>query len=141
LAYAVQADLNLSATRLIELTDSDAVPGVIDAAVMAKTETEARSIVDTYLAGSFTVPFTAPIPEVIVTITAWLWACRLYRHRETMDPPQSVKDDCAMAIAMLEKLAAQGAAALGLPVSASPGVPSVESSEPRGWTPRDQVVE
>lgn len=135
MAYAVQADLNLSSTRLIELTDSEAVPGVIDSAVMAKTETEAESIIDSYLSGSFTVPFTGTIPAVIITITAWIWAYRLYRHREIMDIPKSVYDDYQMALVMLEKLAAGGAAAVGLDEPSVPGV-TVRTSEPRGWTAR-----
>jgi hypothetical protein len=133
LAYAVEADLNLSNERLIELTDSAAVPGVIDAAVMARTETEAESIVNGLLSDIPGVPFVGTPPTIITTITAWLWACRLYRHRETMDAPQSVKDDCAMAMEMLAKMAEAGSIP-GLEATSS-GV-LIRSSEPRGWTHR-----
>jgi phage gp36-like protein len=139
LAYAVEADLNLSDARLVELTDSEAAPGVSDSALLARLEAEAEGIVDAYLAGSVPVPFTAPIPAIITAITAWIWAYRIYRHREVMDIPKSVSDDYAMALALLEKIAAGGSAAVGVPSSLSPGVPSVETAEPRGWTPRDEV--
>lgn len=133
--YAVQADLNLSATRLVELTDSEAVPGVIDSALLTLLLAESQGIVDAYLAGSIPVPFADPVPAIIRAITSWIWAYRIYRHREVMDIPKSVLDDYQMALSLLEKIAAGGSAAVGVPVSVSPAV-FVTSSPPRGWTTR-----
>ena len=136
MAYAVQADLNLSTERLIELTDNPAAPGVIDSAVMTKTEVEAESIIDAALTGVVTVPFSAPIPPIIVTICAWIWAYRLYRHRPEMEIPKPIVDDYEMAMDMLKNLAARPQVLTGV---SGDGSPAVESSEPRGWTPRDLV--
>lgn len=130
--YAVQADLNLSTERLIELTDTAAAPGVIDTTLTGQLLTESQGIVDAYLAGSIPVPFADPVPAIIRAITSWIWAYRIYRHREVMDIPKSVLDDYAMALSLLEKLAVNGAPALGLTVSSVPSV-VVGSNEPRGW--------
>jgi phage gp36-like protein len=133
--YAVQADLNLSTTRLVELTDSEAVPGVIDTTLTGLLLAESQGIVDAYLAGSIPVPFADPVPAIIRAITSWIWAYRIYRHREVMDIPKSVLDDYAMALSLLEKIVAGGAAAVGLPATTNPGM-IVRSSAPRGWTHR-----
>lgn len=133
MAYAVEADLNLSDQRLIELTDSEAAPGVKDSALLARLETEAEGIVDAMIAGVVVLPFTA-VPPIIKSITAWIWAYRLYRHREVMDVPKSVADDYAMAMALLDKIASSGAIALGIPTQRVSNAPDVSSQEQRGWT-------
>lgn len=142
MAYAVENDLNLDATRIIELTDSAAAPGVKDAVLLARLEAEAEAIVNAIIGnsvGAVPVPFVAPIPPIITFCTAAIWAYRIYRHREVMDIPSTVKDDYAMAMDMLKQISA-GTIVIGPVTSDMSGVPSVESSPPRGWTDRDLVT-
>lgn len=137
-AYAVEVDLNLSQTRLIELTDSDAAPGVKDTTLINQCEAEAERIVNAKISGSVTLPFVT-IPSIITSITAWIWAYRIYRHREIMEIPKPIVDDYNLALSLLDGIAATGNVSIGLPASSNPGVPDVESSASRGWTPRDLV--
>lgn len=134
-AYAVEADLNLDATRLVELTDSAAAPNVKDAVLLARLETEAETIVNATIGGAVTLPFVT-VPPIITFITASIWCYRIYRHREVMDIPKTVQDDYDMAMAMLAKIV-DGTIKIDPVVANLAGVPEVESSCARGWTPRD----
>lgn len=138
--YAVEADLNLDANRLIELTENPAAIGIKDAVLIAQLEAEAEGIVNAYLAGSVPgVPFTGTIPPVIKFITATIWARRIYRHREVMAVPANLSDDYLMAMQMLADIAAGNLSLTPITPNLS-GVPEVQSSCPRGWTPRDLVT-
>lgn len=135
--YATQADLNIDATRLIELTDSAAAPGVIDTVLLARLETEAESILNALIAGNVTLPFTT-VPPIITFITAAIWARRLYRHREIMTLPSNLQDDYDMAMGLVDKINA-GEIHFDLTTPVLISTPEVETSCPRGWTPRDLV--
>lgn len=139
--YAVTADLNLSDQRLIELTDSAAVPGVLDEDVLDARLVEAKSMVDSLLAPAGMGPYAdGDVPPIITVITAWIWAYRLYRHREVMEIPQSIKDDYAMALQWLKDIVA-GELAVDPEdeEAATAQVPTVLSSCPRGWTRRSET--
>lgn len=140
MAYAVQADLNLDAQRLIELTDNSGAAGVLDSSLLGQLESEAESIVNALLSSALiAVPFTGTIPPLIKFITASLWAYRIYRHREVLDIPQTIKDDYALAWKLLQQIVA-GEIRFDTAVPNLSGVPEVESSPSRGWTPRDLVT-
>ncbi len=136
MAYAAQADLNLSEQRLIELTDSADAPGEIDSTVLAAALTESVAIVDAILAPAGTGAYTDDVPPLVTVCTAWIWAYRLYRHREVMEIPQSIKDDYERAFKMLGDMAAGiiGDGDGGVTEDATTeSVPSVSSSDSREW--------
>jgi phage gp36-like protein len=141
--YAVTAQLNLSDQRLIELTATDAAPEDIDTTLLAQLLDETESIINSKLAGTLDVPFAdGDVPPVIVTITGWIWAYRVYRHREVMEIPQSIKDDYKLAMEMLDAIVTGGLDAGGgeddgAGLVTGP-VPSVTTSATRGWTRRSE---
>lgn len=144
MAYAQQSDLNIDAQRLIELTDNAGAPGVIDATLMATLEAQSETIVNAKLAGvavagGFVVPFPGTAPAIITFITASIWAYRIYRHRPEIEMPPDIADDYKLAFEMIDQIIA-GEISLAPGVTPNlAGVPEVESSDPRGWTPRDLV--
>lgn len=138
MAYAQRSDLNISDERLVELTDSSAAPGIADDVLLAMLETQAETIINAKLAGTATVPFTGTAPAIITFIAASIWAYRIYRHREVMTIPPPIEDDYKMAMEMLDQIVA-GEIEIDPTVNSFAGVPEVESSCPRGWTPRDLV--
>ena len=146
MAYADEDDLNLDATRLVELTDSAAAPGVKDEALLTRLRVESEAIVNGILAGSGLLPFSSPPPALITFCTAVIWKYRIFVHRDAMSIPAMVADDYKMVMGpdgigtdgMLEAIA-QGQIDLGTGVPNLAGVPEVETSPARGWTPRDCV--
>lgn len=141
MAYAVQADLNLSETRLIELTDSADAPGEIDATVLAACLVEATAIADGILAPAGAGPYTSDdVPPLVTVCTAWIWAYRLYRHREVMEIPEAIKDDYKRAFELLKEMAAgiigDGDGGLTGTTASDSQVPDFTVSSPRGWTSR-----
>lgn len=145
MAYAQQSDLNIDADRLVELTDKATAPGVIDNVLLATLETQSETIVDAKLAGAavaggFVVPFVGTAPAIITFITASIWAYRLYRHRPEIATPQDIEDDYKLAFEMMDQIVA---GEINIAPGITPnlaGVPEIESSAPRGWTPRDLVT-
>ncbi len=90
MSYAVEADLNLSDARLVELTDSADAVGEKDDALIARLLVEAEAEVDAALFDKYSVPFST-VPVVIKYITADIWRLNLYEHREVMEVPESVQ--------------------------------------------------
>jgi phage gp36-like protein len=142
LGYAETTDLNLSDRRLIELTDSEDAPGVLDQDVLDRTLTETQSIIDSLLrTANLPVPFPDDaVPPVIKVITPWIWAYRLFRHREVMEIPKPIVDDYTRAMGMISQIL-DGSISLndiGDDALTSP-VPEVGSSCDRGWTHRSRT--
>ncbi len=82
------------------------------------------------------VPFADDaVPPVIGVITAWIWAYRLYRHREVMEIPAAIKDDYARAMDMIKSIL-DGSLDIGPGSLELAQVPRVRSSPVRGWTCR-----
>lgn len=102
MSYAVEADLNLSETRLIELTDSESAVGVKDAALIARLQAETDAFIDEHLFAKYAVPLN-PVPVTIKYIAADIWKYRLYTHRETMQVPKTVQDNYNDAVARLRE--------------------------------------
>lgn len=144
MAYAEASDLNLSDQRLVELTDSADATGEVDTDLLALLLAESQAIVDGVIAGAVSVPFAdGSVPPLITVVTSWIWAYRIYRHREVIEIPTAIKDDYERAMAMLEKIA-NGDIPL-IPSGGDSGdvttttiVPSVSSSSTRGWTSRSE---
>ncbi len=147
MSYVEQAALNLSDRRLIELTDSESATGTIDTTLLAGLLVESEAIVNGILAPLGVTPFAdGSVPSLVQVCTAWIWTYRIYRHREVMEIPQSVKDDYERALQMLKDMVA-GVISLGDSTGDDPStaaatsqVPTVISSDPRGWTHRDRGV-
>lgn len=96
--YSSEPDLNLDASRLIELTDSDAAPNVKDQALVDTLSLEAQDDVDEVLAGVYVVPFnntTNPVPAPVRRIHAARWRYLLFQHRDALNIPDSVKEQWA----------------------------------------------
>lgn len=107
--YSAESDLNLDATRLIELTDNTVAPGVKDQTLLDALSFEAQDIVDEELAGVYAVPFTAGnVPSPIKRIHAKLWRYLLFDHRDTLAVPESVREDNKEAMAKLDDYAKPG---------------------------------
>jgi phage gp36-like protein len=101
-AYSVEADLNLSEQRLVELTDSEDVVGVKDAVLIERLHVRATSKVDAALYGKYTTPVVPTLP-ILTQLEADLWRYYLYEHREVMDTPKVVQKAFDMAIDLLER--------------------------------------
>lgn len=101
MAYSQESDLNLSESRLIELTDSADAPGVKDATLMTRLQIRATNRIDAALYGKYVTPVVVP-PPILTIIEADIWRYYLYEHRETMNTPDTVTRDYEAAIKLLE---------------------------------------
>jgi phage gpG-like protein/phage gp36-like protein len=102
--YSQRGDLNMDERRLIELTDSDAAPGVPDEALITKLGVDADDVIDGFCAGMYAVPFD-PVPPLIRLISRALRRMYLYEHRESIEMPATVRDGGKWALDTLEKIA------------------------------------
>lgn len=100
MAYSTAADLNLSPERLIELTESEAMVGVVDTAVFNRLQLRANSRVDGALYGLWVTPVASP-PGIIVDVEVAIWKYMLYQHREIMETPKRVVADYEWAVNQL----------------------------------------
>lgn len=117
MAYSVEADLNLSDERLVELTDSSTAPGVKDETVIAREATRAQALCDLYLRRLYVTPVADPVPEELKLIHAAIWRRRLYGHREVMQVPQNVLDDFQWAFDALKSIGQRDGLILDIPKS------------------------
>lgn len=102
MAYCVEADLNLSDTRLIELTDTEDAVGVKDSTLLALLHVRATSKVDAALYGQYVVDGD-DFPPILTQLEADLWRYYIYEHREVMDVPKVVQFAYERAVELLEK--------------------------------------
>ena len=93
--FVVRAGLELS----IALTDTDGREA-IDASRLEAALIDAQSVIDSYLAGRYTVPLAQPVPALIVTTTYDLALARLYRD----ELPQGIADRQSAAFRLLADL-------------------------------------
>lgn len=82
MAYCTQADISmiLNSSTLIALTDQDDPPVTIDATVVAWAITSADNLINSSLAGSYTVPL-ATTPALVKDISVDLAIYNLYARR------------------------------------------------------------
>lgn len=99
--YSVEADLNLSDQRLIELTESEGNVGAKNTALLARLQSRAYNRINSALTGKYVVP-VHPAPAILTEIEADLWKFYLYEHREVMDIPASVQGNYDRSTKMLE---------------------------------------
>lgn len=99
--YAAQSDLNISSDRLIELTESSTVIGVVDQTVIDRCHVRANAVVDGALFGLYVTPVASP-PAVLVNVEAAIWRHMLFSYRDTMTPPKDVQDDYDWAMKQLD---------------------------------------
>lgn len=102
MAFSNSADLNLSPSRLIELTDSIDAPGVADMAVVENLHLRATSKVEAALYGRYSLD-EDDFPPILTQLEADLWRYYLYQHRERMETPSSVQKAHDDACELLEK--------------------------------------
>jgi phage gp36-like protein len=96
-------DLDLSADRLIELTDTSAAPGVADQATIDRAGREAQRIIDSALVGVYVVPFPqGQVPLDITRLHADIHRYLLFKHRDVLSIPESVADEYKLARADLD---------------------------------------
>src|SRR4051812_17901105 len=103
--YSQRIDLNMDERRLIELTDSDAAPGVPDEALITRLGVDADDVIDGFCAGMYVVPFGPAVPPLIRLISRALRRMYLYEHRESIEMPVTVRDGGKWALDTLEKIA------------------------------------
>lgn len=106
MAYSVQADVERRVGGNAKLVQLTAAPGgnAVDVNVLAAAIAEADSLIDSYAHKRHRVPFAAPVPSRIVTLSARI-AARTLRQWKTMVLPTDV-DDEKVDIGWLEDLAA-----------------------------------
>ncbi len=141
MAYAATEDLNLSDQRLVELTENASSLGNKDTALLAVLLAESEAIVNGILSPVMpNVPFTGDVPPLVRVITSWIWAYRIYRHREVLDIPKSIMDDYAKAFEQLAGIVAgtidagAGDDVGGSNAALTAQAPSATTHRNRGWT-------
>jgi phage gp36-like protein len=102
MAYSSESDLNLSAARVIELTESDSAIGVKDSTLLALLHVRATSKVDAALYGRYVID-ADDFPPILTQLEADLWRYYIYGHREVMETPKEVTKAYEDAVALLER--------------------------------------
>lgn len=107
--YSADADLNLDAKRLIELTDSDAAPNALGQSVIDKAAEDAQDEIDEALAGVYPVPFTAGnVPASIMRIHVRLKRYHIFEHRDAINIPEQIAKAYDESLAKLADYATPG---------------------------------
>jgi phage gp36-like protein len=75
---------------------------------------EAQAIVDSYIAGRYSLPINQPYPELIVQIASNLALCALYDRRRELDVPEGIKDRRSRYMTMLKDIQSERASIPGL---------------------------
>lgn len=132
MAYCAQGDIEkqIPSSTVTQLTDDEGT-GAKVAERVSEAIARADSLIDSYCAGKYTVPFEAPAPDVVKTLSVDMAIYHLYARRvETMPEvrAQRYKD----AVAFLHDLAA-GKATLGeIPAPTASGADQVKTSRVAG---------
>lgn len=101
MAYGTRDDLNLDDVRLAELTDSDQQKGVVNWTRVDVARNDAAGMIDGKLGGIYVVPLQ-PVPRIVVLWERNIARYFLYQRRETMEMPDSIKEDYERALRDLE---------------------------------------
>lgn len=117
--------LNIDEKRLIELTDSQSAPNVVDEEIVETLRVEAVGLVESYCT-TYVIPFTSP-PANVRRWAADVWRFLLYSRRPDLGIPEDVRADYQAAMRALEKVAAGT-----LPLGAAQVPSSVPTSETAG---------
>lgn len=82
---------------------------------------EAQTLVDSYLSARYSVPVAAPVPALVVQMTANLALCGLYDRKRELDLPEGIKERRSRYMALLKDIQAEKAAIpeLAKPTSAA----------------------
>lgn len=104
--YTTQADIAaiIPESVLIQLTDDAVPPVAINSTVISQTIVQATSIIDGYVGGVYSLPFTS-LPELIKTLALDIVVYRLYLRRKKNDPPEAVKQAFETALKLLRDVA------------------------------------
>ena len=105
MSYTPDASLlaRLGDARLTELSDDHAA-GTIDWDVVAHARREAAELIDGYCRGRYEVPFSAPVPGIIESVSTDLTVYMLYRRRFSTDMPESIAELRKNALKLLESI-------------------------------------
>lgn len=131
--YSTQATVQIAIgglAKLIQATDQDGTTAAVDPAVLAQSINEADGIINSYLRKQFSVPLTAPVPDVITNLSA-AWAARNLRRNlykglvQREDADQEVVDrEWLMAVA-------EGKIMLDVTVAPTKAPDRIDSAQPR----------
>jgi phage gp36-like protein len=76
---------------------------------------EASGIIDSYISGRYSLPLSAPYPELITQMASHLALCALYDRRRELDVPEGIKDRRDRYMALLKDIRSEKASIPGLP--------------------------
>lgn len=141
MAYITQTDLldRVSQKQLIQLTD-DAEAGTVDATKVNDCIADAESEIHFYAAKKYSVPFTTPVPPLVISLDKDIATYNLWRRRPAIKMPDQVRTAYQDAVKKLEKIA-DGTGTLGIdpPPAASTQGSSGEIFGPARVFDRDKL--
>jgi len=136
MAYCAYADIkkNLPEETLVQLTDDEGV-GTANQARISEAIAQADAEINSYLGIKYTVPFTAPIPDIVKQLSVNMSIYHLYSRRMEEIPKTRV-DRYNNSLRILEKIAA-GLISIGAatePEGESDQIKTSSSAEDRVFT-------
>jgi len=104
-AYCTQSDIEdrITASVLAQLTD-DTNGTTTDTDVMDEIIDLAQGLVDSYLRGKHTVPYTTTVPDMVRNWTVTIAARYLYQRRIQLAVPETLQDDFKEAKAQMREV-------------------------------------
>lgn len=141
--YAARVDLRFTEERLIELTDSTATPGVVDESAVTAALVDGAVIIDGKLFGKYVTPVVGPPSSGVLRLfNADVSRYLLYRRRETLQMPETVKTDYDRALRELDRIVdgdgdLLGAPRVGAETGPTPGGGGIEDVKRRFGRSRD----
>jgi phage gp36-like protein len=136
MAYCAYADIkkNLPEETLVQLTDDEGV-GTVNQVRISEAIAQADAEINSYLGTKYTVPFTAPIPDIVKQLSIKMSIYHLYSRRMEEIPKTRV-DRYNNSLRILEKIAA-GSISIGAatePEGESDQIKASTSAEDRVFT-------
>jgi phage gp36-like protein len=120
--YAVLADIldQIDEATLIALSD-DELNGAVDATVVERALTNAGALIDVHCGDRYTVPFAAPVPDLIRLFAVDLAIYNLYSRRPHIEMPESIGERQKQVLVYLRRVQ-EGKAGIGIaPSTAASG--------------------
>jgi phage gp36-like protein len=121
--YCQVSDINAVAPTqdLVDLTD-DLNTGQMNQTLITQYISDASEVIDDYLRGRYTLPFTAPAPGILLQICRSIALYNLYGRRIRLNPPEAIKAASDRAYKLLDKIQS-GEIVLGV-ADAAPDTPN-----------------
>ncbi len=105
MAYCTLEDIQgaMSDAELIQLTDDNIPPAVIEQANVDKAIARADNLIDGYLRGRYVLPL-APVPGIMVDLAVDVAVYNIYKRRKKVKMPESIADDYKNTLKILENI-------------------------------------